>query len=100
MKIYEPHPWWVYPPRTKRLKWYAERLSYELLKKDQITQEDINRFWKEMEKIQKQKKFHWQKERLKQEAEECLKQVLADYQYDSQKKCYKKMRLKISTFKK
>ncbi|RKX56037.1 MAG: hypothetical protein DRP29_09975 [Thermodesulfobacteriota bacterium] len=72
------------------MKWYASKLCSELLKKDQIIQENINRFWKGIEKIQKQKKFHWQKERLKQEAEECLKQVLANYRYDPQKKCYKK----------
>ena len=88
MKIYESDPWWAYPPRKRKLKWYASKLCSELLRKDQITQEDINKFWEEIEKIQKQKKFHWQREYLKQEAKECLKQVLANYQYDPQNKYY------------
>ena len=88
MKIYEPDPWWAYSPRKGRLKWYASKLCSELLRKDQITQEDINKFWKEIKKIQKQKKFHWQREYLEQEAKKCLKQVLANYQYDPQNKCY------------
>lgn len=78
-----------FPRRKRRLGWYVEALCAQLLKKDEITHEDISIFWSEIKGIKLP--FAWQRENLNQEAEEGLKRLLSEnFGYNLERRIYKR----------
>ena len=66
-----------YPRRKKRIAWYVEVLCAELMKQDEIKSEHIESFWKEVNRIKKEKlPFPWQRENMDTEAREGLNRLL------------------------
>jgi len=57
MKVYGAGGVFDFPRQRGRLAWYAEVLCLRLLKLDQISEDDINAFWDEIQK--KQQKLHF-----------------------------------------
>ena len=79
-----------FPRKRRRIAWYVEILCSELLKKDAITQEDIENFTNEANAKQERLPFPWQRENMKVETREGLSTLLSHYEYDAVKKVYKR----------
>lgn len=84
VKIYKG----VFDYQPKRIKHYVEELCGGLLKLDQITQTDIERFKFNIRKKQDRLPFKWQKENMEQEAKERLDELLSNYEYEPKSKVY------------
>jgi len=90
VKVYTEGGIFDYPRRRKRLAWYAEVLCSRLLKLEQISEEDIKRFWGEVKSKQGELPFSWQRDNLAQQAEEHLKDLLSGYEHDPGSGVYKR----------
>jgi len=90
VKVYPKGSIFDYPRRRKRLAWYVEILCSRLRKLEQISKEDIKRFWDEVRSKQQELPFSWQRDNLAQQAEEHLKDLLSGYGYDPGSGVYKR----------
>lgn len=79
-----------FPRRKKRLAAYVERLCSRLLQLDEISQNDIEKFWDKIKNKQKELPFPWQRENLEHEARDGLNRILSNYQYDPKNKVYRR----------
>jgi len=57
VKVYSTGGIFDYPPRHRKLAWYAEILCSKLWKLEQISGEDIKRFWDEVRSKQEELPF-------------------------------------------
>jgi hypothetical protein len=89
-KIYSTGSIFDHPRRRKKLSWYAEILCSRLRKQEQISEEDIKRYWDVVRSKQEELPFQWQKDNLAQQAEEQLKDLLSGYWYDPGSGVYKR----------
>ena len=82
MKTYAPHG--RFPRRHRRLQWYAQELCLRMLKRNLITQADIDSFWQEIKVREGALKFRWQKQYLRIAAQEEIDELLSHYRYDTE----------------
>jgi hypothetical protein len=81
-KVYVKGSIFDHPPRSRKLAWYAEVLCSILRKLEQISEEDIEKFWGEVRSKQEELPFSWQRDNLAQQAEEHLNVLLSGYRRD------------------
>ncbi len=66
-----------FPRRRKRIAWYVEVLCAELMKQDEMKSEDVEDYWKEVNRIREDRlPFPWQRDNMDVEAREGLDRLM------------------------
>jgi hypothetical protein len=80
-----------FPRRRRRIACYVEVLCAELMKLDKIGSEEIESYWKEVNRIKNEKlRPHWLKENMGIEAKQGLNMMLNNYRHDFTRNVYKR----------